>query len=76
MLLHVARREIGHRRPAASRAGNGSATGSSPAFIRLRIRAARRRASSAVITPCRPTVTRTDFPSARLWTTYIFVPEA
>ena len=56
--------------PSASLAAIGSRTGSSPALIRATISAARRRASSAVMTPCRPTVTRfAAFPPARVWTT-------
>ena len=48
----------------------GSGPGSSPALIRTTINAARRRASSAVITPWRPTVTRfPSLPPARVCTT-------
>ena len=43
--------------------------GSSPAFTRAMIRAARRRASSALITPWRPTVTRLDPSGPRVWAT-------
>ena len=50
--------------------GGGSGTGSSPALIRAMISAARRRASSAVRTPCTPTVTRfAAFPRARVCAT-------
>ena len=62
-------------RPANS-TGSGFATGSSPALIRLTRRAARPRASPAEITLRRPTVTRTDLPLCRVWTTYTFAPEA
>ena len=56
--------------PSASFAANGSGTGSSPALIREMTSAARRRASSAVITPWRPTVTRfAARPPARVCTT-------
>ena len=47
MLLHVARAKPATVGPPASRGGRGSGIGSSPALIRLTIRAARRRASSA-----------------------------
>ena len=53
--------------PPASFAAIGSGIASSPALMRETISAARRRASSAVMTPCRPTVTRfAALPSARV----------
>ena len=44
--------------PFASFAASGSGTGSSPARMRATMSDARRCASSAPMTPCRPTVTR------------------
>ena len=55
--------------PPPGPASRGSAAGSSPALMRAMISAARLRASSAVTTPWRPTVTRfAAFPAARVCT--------